>query len=704
MRVIAILGPPGSGKTSKLAARTTEFCAAGNVAVICSHASSCQAFRRALHLIGDSNSARAAVDTLAGHLMAWMRGRYAPAGVSPELRLGGPAACERLLGAAAKGLVDLEWAFLRTPEINLDLPFLSRPQRFLQEAAALFRQLRRECVSADEFEACCAAGRSAFYGEDGTLARIHLADPQVRARVSRRGRDAIRAGDTELALQAEAERDLVRILVRLYREYVAAGQFAGELCEEDVIAHGVEWLRADAAAARELAERFEAVVVEDADDAEPGLVPVLQTLENAGLKTLALAGWEDARIDGLRGRRSVLRAFSDRLEPDAVVLLPARHVPADRVELHRFKDEAEEINWLALAVAEVLRAGIAPHDVAILARSVDAAQLYARELSCRGLPVVGPRQVLEDPEGVADLLALAAVIDDPYDQEHLLRVLASPLLGLSDASLRTLCQSALPAEQLQLAIGTRENRRRGADGARSTALAENVLSAKMDGALPAGIRSRLEEFRERLDAWRAKADTTTPGTTVARLAGDAGFYVRWHAAPGHRRTRLRDDLARVIEAIVGLQAVEGGVRLRDLVRAAQDGLVSLRPALRSEDAVACDAIVDVKGERWRHVFVAGVAHERFPRVYLPRSMAFTRKYGLVVRENAGVGPAQTAKYAWYYAKFDAKALYIKEERRVLRYAVARADQRATVTGFGQPPAWAADHDLLAELEAAGAAT
>ena len=145
-------------------------------------------------------------------------------------------------------------------------------------------------------------------------------------------------------------------------------------------------------------------------------------------------------------------------------------------------------------------------------------------------------------------------------------------------------------------------------------------------------------------------------------------------------------------------AVDCGVArsLRAAVDAVEDGLVAPRPADRTGAALVCDGIVEVKGEHFLQVIVAGVAHERFPRIYLPRAMAFSRKYGLIVRDNVADGAPQTAKFAWYYAKFEAKRRYLDGERRSLRYALSRGISSAAATGYGSPPHWAKDEDLLAE--------
>src|SRR6202011_599392 len=92
------------------------------------------------------------------------------------------------------------------------------------------------------------------------------------------------------------------------------------------------------------------------------------------------------------------------------------------------------------------------------------------------------------------------------------------------------------------------------------------------------------------------------------------------------------------------------------------------------------------------------SHHGFPRVSVSRALAFSPRFGLIVRENVAGGPQQTCKFAWYYANFGAKARYLAEEKRALAYGLSRADRFAVATGFGSPPRWAADHDLLAQLE------
>ncbi len=315
----------------------------------------------------------------------------------------------------------------------------------------------------------------------------------------------------------------------------------------------------------------------------------------------------------------------------------------------------------------------------------------------RGLPVDAPLARFETPNDIADWLALAAVVDDPYDHEHMLRVLASPLLGLSDASIYALCEDTTAVTQLALEVGVNDERKRPGKGRQRTALARNMLEGTVDKRLPEATRETVARFRAQLEAWRTRFAGASPAAQIAGLARAGGFMRRWESAPQHRRPRLLDDAQRVLEAFAAAGASGAQRGVSELVRALEDDMALLRPALRTREAIACDTISAAKGERWPHVFVIGLAHERFPRIYVSRAMAFSRTYGLIVRENVAPGASQTAKFAWYYARFEAKQLYLAEERRALRYGLSRGLVSASATGFGKPPRWAKDADLMGGL-------
>ena len=680
-------GATGSGKTKMLAAIASERASLGRVFVVCSHVASCRAFGRALREHVDADGA-VLVDTLAGHLARMMRADYTSARVSPDFAVGGPPAGVAIVESAARGLLDLTWPELQDGLIDLDLPFARRPGALLEAAGSLCEVLRRSRIAPSEFETGCVEGLAAFYGDDVERAREHLIAAQRTTRGSKRARESMRASDDVLRVQRRAERDLVRVVSHLYRNAIAAAGSSPVKSEADVIGSAVEWLASDPVAAARAFAHCQAVLVDDAEDGEPALAELLTVAAAAGVPYLAVAGRESSAVDEIHGRRSFV-------QPPSAGSTSGLPESAPELAAHRFVNESAEADWIADRVAGLLHEGARPNEVAVLSRDRDAALIYARHLAVRGLPSLPPADAYAAPDDVADLFALAYAVDDPYDHARLLRVLASPLVGFSDATLWTLCRDASASAQLSLDVGGDEGTRTRDRSAVRTRLADNVLYGGADSALPEGSRAVLRRFRDRFAEWRAACSALAPADAFELLVRDAGFARRWHNAPAFATARLTDDAARIADALATAVRCGAARGLRAALGAVESGIIAPRLAARSEAAIVCDGIVEVKGERFAHVVVAGVAHERFPRIYVARPMAFSRKYGLIVRDNVGDGAPQTAKYAWYYARFDAKRRYLEGERRAVRYGISRGIESAAVTGFGTPPHWAKDEDLLA---------
>lgn len=692
--VCLINGLPKSGKTVALAARAAALAPQGPIVIWCSHESGAHAMRDALAAV--NAPAEIWAGTAPQYLLGLLRSHYALAGVHPQVSAGGESAARAIVEHAAAGLLDLTWSEVNAPNFDFNLPGLSRPDAFLDEAAVLIRQLRSARITPEAFARGCQAGVTAFYGDEVEAALAKSRDRSVLERSSRRGREALGVSPAVLQAQRRAERGLGLVLARLYREYILAARTAQLLSDEDIIDECVRWLVEDSASARSIASSIAALLLDDAEDAHAGVADALTTLTAAGLRSMTLAGWENAAIDGLNGRRSALRVLP---ASTTVTLAPLGDQPIPSTVSNRFTSEAEEVAHVAVSIANLLREGVAPRDIAVLTRSADAAACYEERLATFGLPVDPPLERFAAPREIDDWLALAAVLDDPLDQAHLLRVLAAPMLGLSDASIFALCEDPQTVTQLALGVGVGDERRREATAAAKKTLARNVFEGAVDDRLNETARDRIVRLRTAIAGWRADL-AKAPAWEVARsLAHLGGFIRHWASAPEYRQARLRDDCQRVVEALAERAAVDPARTLNELVHDFEDGMLVVRPADRSPRAIACDTITSVKGLHWRHLFVVGLAYERFPRVYVSRKMAFSRTYGLIARENVAPGAAQTAKFAWYYARFDAKALYLAEERRALAYGLSRGTRSASASGFGTPPRWAKDADLLAWRDA-----
>ncbi len=687
---ILVVGGPGTGKTSLLAACVDRLWRSGRrPLVVVANPPAQQAFAAALVRAGAQPSCLSVCATLAEHAARWLHSGSIGAGVSPHLVLGGRGATRRILEQAAHGLFAMSWEMFANGDLSLDVPYLSRPHALLDEAAVLCELLARACVTPDEFEEGCLRGLGAFYGEDVERALSLLADPEVARRASRRGRAALRAPREALVQQRRGERELVRLLVELFREYRLAARGAAVRSAEDILACLWDWLERDTAAARAVAREIDVLVVDDAEDAEPALPKIVGALRAVREIALIAAGFDGSRIAGLGGRRSLLAAFSD-----ARRILMTPQASSDEPAVVRCADEESEVAWLTRHLDRLLGGGCAPERIAVLTRTHESAGRYAAALRTADIPAAWPANAFARPKDLADLVALAAVLEDPRDEAHLMRVLSSPLVGLSDRSVWLLSRDR--DEQEMLPLGAPAHERSPAARVAYT-LAANVYEGRVDESLPATARESLAGLRVCLERWRKELNGRPLAARLAYLADAAGFREAWRTASVWEGRRAEDDLRRLC-AVAGAAEAAGVHAATEFEDWLEANVLAPPPAAPVPGAIVVEGIGSCKGLRWDHVIVAGVAWERFPRIYVPQGLAFSRTFGLLVRENVARGAGQTAKYAWYYAKFAAKDLYLEEERRVLRYAMSRGEKTTAVCGFGRPPHWASDHDLLSELE------
>ena len=87
---------------------------------------------------------------------------------------------------------------------------------------------------------------------------------------------------------------------------------------------------------------------------------------------------------------------------------------------------------LARRVSELVDSGAAPREIVLLTRATTDLRAYERALEDLGVPtyVIGGRGYWAHPQ-VVDLVAYLRALANPRDEEQLLTVLASPLVGAS---------------------------------------------------------------------------------------------------------------------------------------------------------------------------------------------------------------------------------------------------------------------------------
>jgi ATP-dependent exoDNAse (exonuclease V) beta subunit len=235
--------------------------------------------------------------------------------------------------------------------------------------------------------------------------------------------------------------------------------------------------------------RFEAIMVDELQDTNAVQLELIESLAHENLFTVgdaqqSIYGFRNADVElferrgerlqaagakamlqtNFRSRSEILEVVNGAFETElgerfmrlrAGRLLPAAEDP--RVELLIAEKGADwaieglaapwrraEARALAQRVGELLQMGCArARDIVVLTRASTDLRAYERALEERGIPtyLIGGRGYWSHPQ-VLDLVAYLRALANPRDEEALLTVLASPLLGVSLDALVVLADAA----------------------------------------------------------------------------------------------------------------------------------------------------------------------------------------------------------------------------------------------------------------------
>ena len=208
---------------------------------------------------------------------------------------------------------------------------------------------------------------------------------------------------------------------------------------------------------------------------------------------------------------------------------------------------AAEARLLAARIHELIAAGEhAPGEVAVLVRSWTDVDRYARALAERGVAtyVAGAGGYWNGRE-VGDLRAYLAALANPHDEEALVSVLGSPLVGASLDALALLGMGSRRGRGLWpvLEEAFADPEERSSDG------------AELAAALPAPDRDRIAGFVRSLREERGEVPRRSLAALVERAISASGYDRAVLALPGGERRlanlRKLKRLARQFEAAEG---------------------------------------------------------------------------------------------------------------------------------------------------------
>jgi ATP-dependent helicase/nuclease subunit A len=350
---------------------------------------------------------------------------------------------------------------------------------------------------------------------------------------------------------------------------------------------------------------------------------------------------------------------------------------------------AAEARHIAGRVRELVDSGEAePGEIVLLFAAGTDARLYEEELRAAGLPTF--RATGRDyyhQQQVVDLLAYLRLLHNRYDDEALVSVLASPLVGVSNDAL-VLLRRAAP---------------------------KKPLFAGLEGELPGGLSERdarlFRAFLQRYERLAGQASSSTLERLCEQIVCehdyDLAVLSQWDGRRRYANLRKLARLARSYEELRGPD-VEGFVRFvaeQDAVGASELEAVAEE---EGTDVIRLLTIHSAKGLEFKVVVVADAGRDRARSdadeiLCLPDG-----RLGFRVADPASGKRLPTAEYETVKAaERDAEEA---ERRRLYYVAMTRAIDRLIVSGAtsqgaadaGTPIGWVLDRLDAGELEEAGA--
>jgi DNA helicase-2/ATP-dependent DNA helicase PcrA len=703
---LAIVGPPGSGKTTALVARAERLArdAAQPVLLLAPSDAGVARARRAA-------DARVTCSTF---------GDLAFALIGDAEAIDDVRASQHFERAGAD-LFALEWTEF-ADELDPEITGLRAPERFSAAAFRLIRKLRASLISPDDFKTSGLRGAATFYAQPPNFASADLIMD-----TSAKYRDSLRASPSELERQRLREVDLVKILARLYASYVESLVAHGCLTPTDAVYEATLLLRAQPERRDAARARYAAALVDDAQDLTTGQLALLAEIFGPALGGVTLAGDGDQATRGFatgaRGAdvfkkiaHTIVLEAQHRCDPDIERIARRALDPAgpplslasrddETVALYRADSMRDEARYVTAEVEALLRAGTPPERIAIVSRTLGCAQTFVNALVARNVPVdIAGAARLYDFPAVLDALAALWSAVDPFRHDFLLRSLEAPWMRLCDASIATLCADATDPQPLlfELPDDVPETGDRRWDRRRDLRLGRNVTRGDVDADLPADARERLSAFREARARWERlgrkldlshHARAILEESVLATLAPDARG--RFDAA---LVARLLDEIDAFAKRDP-FATLDDFLAFAESVARAEADLLSHAP--RDPAAVRVLDVEAAKGEEFDAVFLVNARAGGWPRYYVPDAFLFMPNVGMIPKENVGdADAARTAKFTYALHRFKIREKFVAEERRAFYCAATRARKRLYVSASGRATRGNAAPEILEELQRA----
>jgi len=537
-------------------------------------------------------------------------------------------------------------------------------------------------------------------------------------------------GDHAFERELDEERARIEAAAGLFARYDERLRDRDALTYADLLNIAQDMILKRPDIGRSLRGRFSHCIVDEYQDTDPRQIRLLEAMFGEGCERVMVVGDPRQTIYGFRGidphnlalfgrkpacvtfaltenrrsRQEILDLahsvigshFEDREplqatrgEADVPVVHAASHWGlVDGESPNAAQTRELEAQWVGAKIVELLSSGrrverqdrpgefepLAPRHIAILSRRKTKLQPLIEALNACDLPFrqYGGAGFYEAPE-VLDALAWLRLVTDPLDDAAAARVLSSPSVGLSDASIAALC---------------------GDMRIEGSHLASRAVVEDLPDSFDAGARARLDRFRRTIDALEEFGGAPLVVAWEA-VVDRAGLLLTADTRSGHRSDQARANVEKLsamvrsfAERNPGSRATDFDQYVRELSLAEADDQEADPP---SADAINVMTIHAAKGLEWPVVFVIDV----WPQMLSDyAAVRVDPKSGALL---AGEGPDIKRPFHTTYVELGADANGLtsgererdpdreREERRLFYVAVTRARDELFVSGGRRPP-------------------
>ncbi len=446
---VMVLAGPGTGKTYILILRIANIlritqAKPEDILALTFTDSAVRTMRKRLSLLIGEDIARKVTITTFHGFAELVRNEY-PNTFSEETN-------QRLMGAVEETLLLRE--AIDTADIDLLRPSKA-PYTYLSNLRSLYNTLSREGTTFDEY---------VLWGKKKT--EEICADESLQYK-----RGANMGSLTKVGRDKLARYDKVKEVVRVFEKYQQIKESRLLMDFSDMLSSVVNRIASDDALRSDLQEHYQYILADEHQDANAQQHRLLELLSYDEHPNLFVVGDEKQAIYRFQGAEvGAFKTFT-KIFPRATVvelttsfrsyqhILDTAHRVVDDIGTHAelttkrgsngesvsliiATDPLDERARVVKSIAQFIKDGVLPHEIAVIARTNDTANLFASALTAYSLPVLraGSLSLTERPV-MRVLISLMSYVADPTNIGRLREALLAPWWGNPTADLLKLLRT-----------------------------------------------------------------------------------------------------------------------------------------------------------------------------------------------------------------------------------------------------------------------